>query len=91
MIEYLTITEIIEMSYTKVLGIDGLVRDNSSGAIINTNDKARAAYLAKRKAAEIQQLEKRNMQNQIAVLEQRVNDIDNKLDTIINILKNSTV
>ncbi len=85
--EYLT----IEMSYTKVLGIDGLVRDNSSGAIINTNDKARAAYLAKRKAAEIQQLEKRNMQNQIAVLEQRVNDIDNKLDTIINILKNSAV
>lgn len=79
------------MSFIKVAGKQGLVRDSSTGAIINTDDQAREAYLAKRRAAEQQQLEKQMMQRQINQLENHVNDIDNKLNIIISLLKNTTV
>ena len=74
------------MSFIKVAGKQGLVRDRSTGAIINTDDNARLAYMQKRKAAVEQQLDNQNTKNRISQLENKVQAIDDKLNMIISLL-----
>ncbi len=74
------------MSFIKVAGKQGLVRDSSTGAIINTDDNARLAYMQKRKAAVEQQLDNQNTKNRISQLENKVQAIDDKLNMIISLL-----
>lgn len=66
--------------YLKVQNHDNLVRDTETGAIINTNKNQLNHYLSvveKRKSAKAK----------AELLETRVSNLENKLDTIINLLQ----
>lgn len=58
------------MTYLKVEGKEGLVRDPSSNAIINVNQDEYAKYLARRnkKAADDQRIEK--LENELSEIKQ---------------------
>jgi len=66
------------MNYLKVKGHDGLVRDTSNGAIINTNTSEYNRYLRQKQAAE----EKRNQLEQVSKHSEEINNIKNELNEI---------
>ena len=65
--------------YLKVLGHNGLVRDTSSGAIINTNKTEYEEYMARMKEAE----ERENAISQHTV---EINNIKNELQDIKSLI-----
>jgi hypothetical protein len=66
------------MNYLKVKGHDGLVRDASNGAIINTNTAEYNRYLKQKQLAE----EKRNQLDQVSKHSEEINNIKNELNEI---------
>ena len=72
------------MHYLKVLGNDGLVRDTSSGAIINTSRIEYDDYMARRKAAEDRErLIKQNAED-ITNLKTEMHDIKSMLQQLLD-------
>lgn len=65
--------------YWKVQGHEKLVRDMSTGAIINNNNAEKEKYLAKKRQV-------RESKNRVENLENRMNNLENKLDMIISLL-----
>lgn len=65
--------------YWKVQGHEKLVRDMSTGAIINNNNAEKEKYLARKKQI-------RESKNRVDSLENRMNILENKLDMIISLL-----
>ena len=66
------------MNYLKVKGYDGLVRDTSNGAIINTNRAEYDRYMKLKKVAE-----QRNLQlDQISKQSEDINNLKNELQEI---------
>lgn len=65
--------------YWKVQGHEKLVRDMSTGAIINNNNADKEKYLARKKQI-------RESKNRVENLEKRMNSIENKMDMIISLL-----
>lgn len=67
------------MEYLKVLGHNGLVRDTSSGAIINTNRTEYEEYMARVKEAE----ERENAISQHTI---EINNMKNELQEIKSLI-----
>jgi hypothetical protein len=67
------------MQFLKVSGHDGLVRDTSSGAIINTNRTDYENYVKNRDAAMARQM-------QVAEQAEEINNIKNELSEIKSLL-----
>ena len=78
------------MAILKVKNNSNLVRDSSTGAIINVNDAERQNVLARRakQLKQNQQLEQTT--KQIEELSFRVDNIESKLDCILDLLRKST-
>jgi hypothetical protein len=65
--------------FLKVVGHDGLVRDTSSGAIINTNRTEYEEYMARRKQAE-------ERENAISQHTNEINNLKNELQEIKSLI-----
>lgn len=78
------------MSYVKVNDHPGLVRDTSTGAIINTDQNKARQAVAFRNAQRARNHQIVDINARVENLENVVNDINTKLDTLISVLsKNS--
>lgn len=73
------------MMHVKIEGRDGLVRDMSSGAILNVNRSEYENYLAKKKRAQsdreklaAQEAEINNLRSELAELKQLITTVLNK-------------
>lgn len=70
----------------KVKNNPDLVRDQSSGGIINVDDNAYNLYKTKKRLA-IKKLEKeKDTEDRINNLENKINGIENKLERILDLL-----
>lgn len=67
------------MKFLKVSGHDGLVRDTSNGAIINTNIEDYKVYMAQRESV-------LQRQKQISEQAEEINNIKNELSEIKSLL-----
>lgn len=67
------------MKFLKVSGHDGLVRDTSNGAIINTNEGDYKVYMAQKQNA-------LQRQRQISEQAEEINNIKNELSEIKSLL-----
>ncbi len=74
------------MSFVKVEGHEQLVRDMSTGAIINNNIAEKEKYLKKREALRASRNRIDNIENNVDNLNKRIDNIEGKLDTLINLL-----
>lgn len=72
------------MSYLKVEGNDSLVRDVSSKAIINTNNKAYEDYIKKRNSAKLMKEQILSQQEQINSIKSDVTEIKELLIQLLN-------
>lgn len=72
------------MDYLKVEGEDGLVRDTSSQAILNTNSKGYEIYMARKNAAKTQKEELEQQRRDIADIKSDISEIMQKLSILIN-------
>lgn len=63
------------MNYLKVQGHDGLVRDISTGAIINTNRTEYETYMSRKKMADQRELEISQHTEDINILKNELQDI----------------
>lgn len=72
------------MTVLKVQGEDGLVRDTSNKAVINTNQGAYHAYIAKRDAALAKQAEEEQQKEDIKNLKNDMADIKSMLLQLLN-------
>lgn len=66
------------VSFLKVRGYDGLVRDSSTGAIINTNKAEYNHYLKQKKLVE----ERKSQIEQISKHSEDINNLKNELSEI---------
>jgi hypothetical protein len=66
------------MNYLKVKGHDGLVRDISNGAIINTNNAEYERYMKQKKAAQ----ERKSQLDQVSKHTEDINNLKNELQEI---------
>lgn len=67
------------MSYVKIEGTTNLVKDTSSGAILNTDKTGLQKALALKEA-------RKNQKEEIEEIKQKVSDMENKLDRILSLL-----
>ena len=67
------------MSLVKVHGNAGLVKDQRSGAIINIDDQAYTAAVARKKRAAVE----KKLLEKIASLESRVAELEKKIQTLL--------
>jgi len=72
------------MEYLKVQGEDGLVRDVSSRAILNTNNKEYDSYIARRDAMKVQKLELERQGNELKELRSDISEIKELISILIN-------
>lgn len=72
----------------KVADHPGLMRDSNTGAIINTDQNKIKNALANRQKLRAQRQQVNDLDNRVANLEVNVTNINNKLDTLIELLKN---
>lgn len=72
------------MEYLKVQGEDGLVRDISSQAILNTNNKEYESYIARRNAALAQKLELERQGKELTEVKSELSEIKQMLSILIN-------
>ena len=72
------------MDYLKVQGEDGLVRDISSQAILNTNNKEYESYIARRNAALAQKLELERQGKELTEVKSELSEIKQMLSILIN-------
>ena len=74
------------MSFLKVEGHEKLVRDMTTGAIINNNENERQQYLKRKEALQANKNRIDNIENNVDNLNKRIDNIEGKLDTLINLL-----
>lgn len=67
------------MSHVKIEGTTNLVKDTSSGAILNTDNTGLQKALALKEA-------RKNQKEEIEEIKQKVSDMENKLDRILLLL-----
>jgi hypothetical protein len=72
------------MEYLKVQGEDGLVRDISSQAILNTNNKEYETYIARRDAVKAQKLELERQGRELTEVKSELSEIKQMLSILIN-------
>ena len=72
----------------KVADHPGLMRDSNTGAIINTDQTKVKNALANRQKLRAQRQQVNDLDNRVANLEVNVTNINNKLDALIELLKN---
>lgn len=72
----------------KVTDHPGLMRDSNTGAIINTDQNKIKNALANRQKLRAQRQQVNDLDNRVANLESNVTTINNKLDALIELLKN---
>lgn len=72
----------------KVADHPGLMRDSNTGAIINTDQNKIKNALANRQKLRAQRQQVNDLDNRVANLEVNVTNINNKLDALIELLKN---
>jgi hypothetical protein len=72
------------MEFLKVEGEDGLVRDVSTKAILNTNSKEYEAYLARKAKVQSQKKEIERQAMQIEKINSELSDIKSMLSILIN-------
>ena len=72
------------MEYLKVQGEDGLVRDISSQAILNTNNKEYESYVARRDAAKAQKLELERQGKELTQVKSDISEIKQMISILIN-------
>jgi hypothetical protein len=72
------------MEYLKVQGEDGLVRDVSNQAILNTNNKEYESYIARRNAALAQKLELERQGKELTEVKSELSEIKQMLSILIN-------
>lgn len=67
------------MTYIKVKDADNLVRDRNSNAILNIDSSGLSAYKTRKK----QMNKVNNVNNKIELLENRLDDLNEKIDKIL--------
>ena len=72
------------MEYLKVQGEDGLIRDVSNQAILNTNNKEYESYIARRNAALAQKLELERQGKELTEVKSELSEIKQMLSILIN-------
>jgi hypothetical protein len=72
------------MDFLKVEGNDGLIRDVSSRAILNTNSKEYESYLARKNAAKAQKQELERQGNELKELRSDISEIKELISILIN-------
>ena len=75
------------MTKIKVQDKPNLVRDSETGAIIYNNNEERERFLKQREARKQKELLTKQAIERVEDLDQRVNQIESKLDLILNILQ----
>lgn len=76
------------MSYIKVSNYPGLVRDSTTGAILNTDQSKVMVALQNRQRTKSQHQQVNDLENRVVNLETSVQTINSKLDSLIELLKN---
>jgi hypothetical protein len=72
------------MDFLKVEGNDALIRDVSSKAILNTNNKEYDAYIARKNAVKYQKLELERQGKQIDQINSDLSEIKQMISILIN-------
>jgi hypothetical protein len=72
------------MEFLKVEGEDGLIRDVSTKAILNTNNKDYEAYVARKNKVQSQKKEIERQAMQIEKINSELSDIKHMLSILIN-------
>jgi hypothetical protein len=72
------------MDFLKVEGNDGLVRDVSSQAILNTNNKEYESYISRKNAIKAQKLELERQGKQIDQINSDLSEIKQMISILIN-------
>lgn len=74
----------MDIGYLKVKGEDALVRDTSTKAILNTNNKEYETYIARKTAAKAQKDQLQQQAIEIQELKNNMSEIKQMLLTLIN-------
>lgn len=74
------------MSFLKVEGHEKLVRDMTTGAIINNNENERQQYLKRKEALQANKNRIDNIENTVDNLNSRIDNIENKLNIILKLV-----
>jgi len=72
------------MEYLKVQGEDSLVRDVSSQAILNNNNKEYESYIARRDAVKAQKLELERQGKELTQVKSDISEIKQMISILIN-------
>jgi hypothetical protein len=72
------------MEYLKVQGEDSLVRDVSSQAILNNNNKEYESYIARRNAIVAQKLELERQGKELTQVKSDISEIKQMISILIN-------
>jgi len=72
------------MDFLKVEGLDGLIRDVSNKAILNTNSKEYETYIARRDAAKAQKQELERQGKELQDVKSEISEIKQMLQILIN-------
>ena len=72
------------MEYLKVQGEDGLIRDVSTQAILNNNNKEYESYVARREAAKAQKLELERQGKELTQVKSDISEIKQMISILIN-------
>ena len=70
-------------NFLKVQGHDGLVRDITTKAIVNTNKTEYEEYMARRKEAELKQLDEQNQKEEIGNIKSEISEIKQMLAILL--------
>jgi hypothetical protein len=72
------------MEFLRVKGLDGLIRDTSNQAILNTNSKEYESYVARRDAALAQKQELERQGIELKELRSDISEIKELISILIN-------
>jgi hypothetical protein len=72
------------MEYLKVQGEDSLIRDVSSQAILNNNNKEYESYIARRNAIVAQKLELERQGKELTQVKSDISEIKQMISILIN-------
>jgi hypothetical protein len=72
------------MEFLRVKGLDGLIRDTSNQAILNTNSKEYESYVARRDAALAQKQELERQGIELKELRSDISEIKQLISILIN-------
>jgi hypothetical protein len=72
------------MEFLRVEGLDGLIRDTSNQAILNTNSKEYETYIARRDAIKAQKIELERQGMELKELKSDISEIKQLISILIN-------